>query len=132
VTPALGRFFSNPVHVFSGSVDFFTPTRQADKSEHRRVVGYGRMDNQQGGQPGLAGGAANALQVEPAAPPPPQPQQAVVGAGPFVPQGAGSPPLPLNGAGEAAQVTILFIYIGLLSWQEYIYTIFSTPKITIL
>jgi hypothetical protein len=54
----------------------------------------------------LAGGAANALHVEPAAPPPPpppQPQQAVVGAGPYIPAGAGSPPLPPNAGAEAAQ-----------------------------
>ena len=64
------------------------------------------MDIPQGGQPGLAGGAANALHVEPAAaPPPPQPQQAVVGAGPYVAAGAGSPPLPAppNVGAEAAQ-----------------------------
>ena len=63
------------------------------------------MDVQQGGQLGHAGGAANALHVEPAPPPPPppQPQQAVVGAGPYIPQGAGSPPLPPNGGAEAAQ-----------------------------
>ena len=66
------------------------------------------MDVQQGGQPGLAGAAANALQVEqppppPPQPPPPQPQQAVVGAGPYVPVGAGSPPLPPNAGAEAAQ-----------------------------
>jgi hypothetical protein len=61
------------------------------------------ITSEQGGQPGLAGGAANALHVEPAAPPPPQPQQAVVGAGPFVAAGAGSPPLPPNVGAEAAQ-----------------------------
>ncbi len=63
------------------------------------------MDIQQGGQLGHAGGAANALHVEPLPPPPPppQPQQAVVGAGPYIPPGAGSPPLPHNAGAEAAQ-----------------------------
>jgi hypothetical protein len=61
------------------------------------------MDVQQGGQLGHAGGAANALHVEPPPPPPPppQPQQAVVGAGPYIHLGAGSPPH--NAGAEAAQ-----------------------------